>query len=76
MSTAVAATPAPNVADILAMIEALEPGTRRLLTGVTWEEYLAVNKAFVDQPNLRMSFCDGVLEIMTVGFPHEKYSIH
>ena len=74
MSTAAAVIPVPKINDVLAMIKAMEPDTRRLLSGVSWTEYLAINEACSDTPNLQISFCDGVLEIMTVGFPHEKYS--
>jgi Uma2 family endonuclease len=74
MSNAVAAPSTHSIKDLLALVAAMEPGTRRLLTGVTWNEYLHLNDSSVDPPNLRMSFIEGTLEIMALGLPHEKYS--
>lgn len=74
MSNAVAAPSTHSIKDLLALVAAREPGTRRLLTGVTWNEYLHLNDSFVDPPNLRMSFIEGTLEITALGLPHEKYS--
>ena len=47
------------------------PGEQRvLLTGVPWETYVALRDA-VDTPGVRMTYCEGVLEIMTPLPAHE-----
>jgi Uma2 family endonuclease len=47
------------------------PGEQRvLLTGVPWETYVALRDA-VDTPGVRMTYCEGVLEIMSPLPAHE-----
>jgi Uma2 family endonuclease len=49
-----------------------DPDQRVVLYNVTYEQYLQVADAFdEDQPALRLTYADGVLEIMTPGRPHE-----
>jgi Uma2 family endonuclease len=47
------------------------PGEQRvLLTGVPWETYVALRDA-VDTPGVRMTYCEGMLEIMSPLPAHE-----
>ncbi len=41
------------------------------LNGLSWNQYVALNKAVGDRPGLRMTFLDGVLEIMSPSNVHE-----
>ncbi|MBI2395864.1 MAG: Uma2 family endonuclease [Deltaproteobacteria bacterium] len=51
----------------------LDDGDQRLvLRGVPWRTYLMLNDA-VEQPSVRMAYCEGELEIMTLGRRHELY---
>jgi len=43
---------------------------RIVLHGVEWKTYLMLNDA-VDTPGVRMAYCEGALEIMTVSPEHE-----
>lgn len=43
---------------------------RVLLTGVPWETYVALRDG-VDTPGVRMTYCEGTLEIMSPLPPHE-----
>ncbi len=61
------------VRDILAMLDSLTPGKRRILTGVTWEEYDELVNSYQDQASFRVSFIEGTLEVMPTGMPHDKY---
>jgi Uma2 family endonuclease len=49
-----------------------EPDQRLLLRGVRWNTYLLLNDA-VEDPGVRMAYCEGELEIMTLGRTHELY---
>jgi Uma2 family endonuclease len=44
---------------------------RVLLHGVSWEEYESIGEALRDRPNLRLTYDDGALEIMTTSHRHE-----
>jgi Uma2 family endonuclease len=47
------------------------PGEQRIVVhGVDWKTYLLLNDA-IDTPGVRMAYCEGALEIMTVGPEHE-----
>lgn len=45
---------------------------RVLLTGVSWQDYVAIGELFRDRPALRLTYCEGMLEIMTTGPLHEQ----
>lgn len=49
-----------------------ETDQRLVIRGVDWRTYLLLNDAF-DQPGVRMAYCEGALEIMTIGPKHEFY---
>jgi Uma2 family endonuclease len=40
--------------------------------GVSWQNY-AIAREALDRPGLRMAFCEGVLELMSPGRPHEEW---
>src|SRR4051812_27252617 len=43
---------------------------RMLLNGVSWKDYVILREA-LDTPGLRMTFCEGMLELMSPSFGHE-----
>src|SRR5215831_16447807 len=49
---------------------------RLLLDGVDWQSYLAIGRALVDQPALRLTYERGSLELMTPSPRHEIYKKH
>jgi len=50
-----------------------EEGDQRLvLRGIPWRTYLLLNDA-VEEPGVRMAYCEGELEIMTIGRSHELF---
>jgi Uma2 family endonuclease len=65
----------PNpAADLIALVDAIEPDTRRLFSGITWDEYKQLSKAFPDSSKVRLAYCEGELEIMSISYSHEKVS--
>jgi Uma2 family endonuclease len=40
---------------------------------VTWEQFKAIQAGFEGVANLRLIYCEGVLEIVGIGKPHEAY---
>jgi Uma2 family endonuclease len=60
---------APVAATTPLLVDAL--GDQRLvLQDLTWEEYVAVNDAFVERPNLRMFYFEGRLTLLTESRKH------
>ena len=55
------------------MVHTLAPDTQQLLSDVTWEEYQQLSDAFPDSAKVRLAYNEGTLEIMTLGFQHERY---
>ena len=43
---------------------------RMLIPGVSWKDYVILCEA-LDVPGLRMTYCEGVLELMTSSYRHE-----
>lgn len=41
-----------------------------LIQGVSWKDYVILREA-LDTPGLRMTYCEGVLELMVVSLKHE-----
>lgn len=41
-----------------------------LLNGVSWKDYVILREA-LDTPGLRMTYCEGMLELMSPSFGHE-----
>ncbi len=42
--------------------------------GITWDNFQAIQKAFANLPGVRLSYCEGVLEIVTTSKLHEAIS--
>src|SRR5262245_51856790 len=60
---ATAAKPAPDT-----RVPSVEQ--RMLLHGVSWKDYVILREA-LDTPGLRMTYCEGMLELMSPSFGHE-----
>lgn len=60
---AVAATSSPPVG-------ASSVEQRMVIHGVSWKDYVILREA-LDTPGLRMTYCEGVLELMSPSFGHE-----
>lgn len=58
-----AATPVP--------LEPIEEEQRMLLPGVSWRAYVMLRES-LDAPGLRMTFCEGVLELSSPSKEHER----
>jgi len=52
-------------------IEAKDPEERHIISGVSWEQYEALLAQFGDKINKRVTYLDGVLEIMSPSRRHE-----
>lgn len=51
-----------------------EPEQQFILYGVSWEQYEAIGDALPDWPNLRMTYDDGRLELMSKSPEHNRLS--
>ncbi len=63
MATAAAAASAPSTRPSLGE-------QRMLIHGVAWKDYVILREA-LDTPGLRMTYCEGTLELMSPSFAHE-----
>lgn len=61
MATATAPIPAPSP---------VSTEQRMLIQGVSWKDYVILREA-LDTPGLRMTYCEGVLELMVPSLGHE-----
>jgi Uma2 family endonuclease len=60
---------APDALAAPLLLDAL--GDRRIvIPELSWEEYVAINDAIVERPNIRMIYCDGRLTLLTVSRKH------
>jgi Uma2 family endonuclease len=50
-------------------VPAPQPEQRMLIRGVSWKDYVILREA-LDTPGLRMTFCEGVLELMSPSRNH------
>lgn len=64
----------PQTASYTELIERMTPETTLTLRGVSWQTYEDLLEAVGEAPALRISFNEGVLQIMTVSFEHEYFS--
>jgi hypothetical protein len=39
--------------------------------GLSWEKFKTIQASFENLPGVRLFYCQGVLEIVTIGKPHE-----
>ena len=64
---------APAAATAPLLLDAL--GDQRIvIPDLTWEEYVAINDAIVERPNMRMIYCDGRLTLLTESRKHDWYA--
>src|SRR5215212_28683 len=63
---ATAAAPVPSAPPALS--SSIEQ--RMVINGVSWKDYVIAREA-LDTPGLRMTYCEGVLELMSPSFAHE-----
>ena len=64
----------PQTAGYTELIERLTPEVTLTLRGVSWETYEDLLEAVGEAPALRISYDEGVLQIMTVSFEHEYFA--
>lgn len=53
-------------------IQAEDPEQRQLISGVTWKQYEAFLNDLGDSPRYRVTYLDGVLELMSPNRRHER----
>ncbi len=63
----------PNVESALRIISLLESGERRLVHDMRWDEYEQLLEELGDDYVVRISYAEGVLELMGPLYRHEKY---
>lgn len=56
------------------LIEQLTPEATLTLRGIGWETYEELLAAVGEAPSLRISYNDGMLQVMTLSFEHEYFS--
>lgn len=64
----------PQTATYTELIERLTPEATLTLHGVTWETYEELLESVGEAPALRISYNEGVMQIMTVSFEHEYFA--
>jgi len=64
----------PQTASYTELIERLTPEATLTLRGVSWETYEDLLEAVGEAPALRISYNEGVLQVMTVSFEHEYFA--
>jgi Uma2 family endonuclease len=57
----------------LEVIDHLIPGEPAVFHDVSWEEYEQLSDELVDRSGLRLSYCEGTLEIMSTSTEHDFY---
>lgn len=60
------------IADLPKPIEAVDPEERRIISGVSWEQYEAVLSELGDRPLFRVTYLDGVIEFLASSRRHER----
>lgn len=58
--------------DISIQIQAEDPEQRQLISGVSWEQYEALLDDLGDSPRYRVTYLDGLLELMSPNRRHER----
>ena len=64
----------PQTATYTELIERLTPEATLTLRGVSWETYEDLLEALGEAPALRISYDEGVVQIMTISFEHEFFA--
>jgi Uma2 family endonuclease len=47
---------------------------RIVIEGLSWEQYVTINDAIVERPNIRMFYCEGRLTLLTESRKHSWYA--
>lgn len=58
--------------DLTIQIQADDPEQRQLISGVSWEQYEALLNELGDSPRYRVTYLDGLLELMSPNRRHER----
>ncbi len=61
--------------DYLSIINTLPPGATTIFRNVSWEDYETLLDEITDEPHIRISYDDGVLQIMTISTDHEELTV-
>jgi Uma2 family endonuclease len=76
VASLLSADPTPELVELLRperLPDGTEPEERLILCGLSWQRYLALDKALGDdRPGPRLYYLDGDLEIMTTSNEHER----
>jgi Uma2 family endonuclease len=58
------------------MVQVLEKNRDRYFAheAISWEQFKVIQSGFENVPNIRLMYCEGILEIMGIGKAHEMYS--
>jgi Uma2 family endonuclease len=62
---------AMNTIDFLDKLD-LQAEQRLILQDIGWQEYLAIDSVLEEVPGLRLTYLEGLLEIMTLSSTHER----
>ena len=54
------------------LIKTLPPGATTILRNVPWEDYETLLDQITDKSHIRISYDNGVLQIMTISYDHEE----
>lgn len=58
--------------DYLSIIRSLPPGATTIFRNVSWGDYEYLLSEITDEPHFRISYDNGVLQIMTISHDHEE----
>ena len=61
--------------EILAAVDHLPPAAVLALDNITWEEYEQITEDFEERPNIRVTYDQGKLEIVTTSRLHEFWKV-
>jgi Uma2 family endonuclease len=64
----------PQTASYTELIERLTPEVTLTLHDISWETYEELLEAVGEAPALRISYNEGVMQIMTISFEHEYFT--
>ena len=58
------------------MVQALERKRDRYFAHetISWEQFKVIQSGFENVPNLRLIYCEGILDLMGIGKAHELYT--
>lgn len=53
----------------------VQPEQRLILPGISWQDYLSIDSVMEQVPGVRLTYLQGILEIMTLSSLHERTKI-